>query len=137
MFNRDDLDKYYNHISQNLFEYDNLDFVKFFRENYHTGTNKFYQKNISETKKFDDNWIKVLESHLPSIDKIIKNPRSFIKYDEDVVAIDKAKNPGQRSFQVILNTYVMLKKKMLFQVRFLLKHLNKILMFMKIDLFIL
>ncbi len=99
MFNRDDLDKYYNHISQNLFEYDNLDFVKFFRENYHTGTNKFYQKNISETKKFDDNWIKVLESHLPSIDKIIKNPRSFIKYDEDVVAIDKAKNPGQRSFQ--------------------------------------
>lgn len=91
MNNRDDLDRLFKEIDATLFKYNDLEFVKYFDAVYNKGKNKVYQKNMSETKIFDMDWIKTIESYFPSLDRITKNPRSNLKYEEDVVAIEKAK----------------------------------------------
>ena len=91
MEKRDDLDVLFKEIDKTLFHYNELEFVKYFDKIYSKGDNKVYQKNMSETKIFDMGWIQTIESYFPSLDKITKNPRSNLKYEEDVVAIEKAK----------------------------------------------
>ncbi|MDY0210033.1 MAG: hypothetical protein RBQ91_01320 [Acholeplasma sp.] len=66
-------------------------FPKNFYANLSEGKNTVYQKSLSETKTFDETWIKTIESYFPSIEKIILNPKSNLKYNEEVVAIEKAK----------------------------------------------
>ena len=85
------LDFYFIKALNSLKKVDHLEFPKYYFDVTHAGENKFYQKNITETKKFDEVWIKTLEGFFPSIDKIIKNPKLTIRYEEEVVAIEKAK----------------------------------------------
>lgn len=99
MNKRDDLDKYFSHISDSLFKYEGQEFPEFFKNAYLAGDNVLYQKNISETKIFDDEWITTLESYFPSIDKITRNPRSFIKYDSEVVDIERSKKTNSESIR--------------------------------------
>ena len=87
----DHLDFYFVKALNSLKKVDHLEFPKYYFDVTHAGENKFYQKNITETKKFDEVWIKTLEGFFPSIDKIIKNPKLTIRYEEEVVAIEKAK----------------------------------------------
>jgi len=60
--------------------------------NFFTNTNSEFEvvSNIKETK-VDYTWLNVLESTLPSIDKIVRNPRRFIIQEEDVVIVEKIK----------------------------------------------
>jgi len=46
--------------------------------------------NIKETN-IDYSWLNILEDTLPSLDKIVRNPRRFIIQEEDVVIIEKIK----------------------------------------------
>lgn len=46
--------------------------------------------DIKETK-IDYSWLDVLEDTLPSIDKIVRNPRRFIVQEEDVLIVEKTK----------------------------------------------
>ena len=82
-------ENYYNSI-------DNLEkeneYADKFYEALLSGDNEVYQKYISETKVFDENWIKTVESYVPSLNKIIQNPRSSIKLEQEIVIIEKAKN---------------------------------------------
>lgn len=91
MNNRDDLDQLYSVISTKLFQLENEDFVKYFDKFYYSGTNNFYQKNMSEKKIFDVEWVSTVESYFPSLDRIIKNPRSSLRYDQEVVDVERAK----------------------------------------------
>lgn len=91
MKERDDLDKFYNFVSDTLYSYQDQQFPEYFHNVYSEGDKQVYQKNISETKRFDDEWIKTVESYFPSIDRITKNPKSFIKYESSVVDIERAK----------------------------------------------
>lgn len=55
-----------------------------------TDANFICQSDIKETK-IDYSWLNVLESTLPNIDKIVRNPRRFIVQEEDVVIVEKTK----------------------------------------------
>lgn len=99
MDNRDDLDKYFSHITGSLFNHYDYEYPDIFKNAYLAGDNVLYQKNISETKIFDDEWIKTIESYFPSIDKITRNPRSHIKYDREVVEIEKSKKTTSESIR--------------------------------------
>lgn len=91
-FEEDDLlDYYFVKALNSLKKVDHLDFSQYYFDATSAGENRFYQKNITETKHFDETWIKTLEGFFPSIDKIIKNPKMTIRYEEEVVAIEKAK----------------------------------------------
>lgn len=43
-------------------------------------------------KVFDLEWVEVIESTLPSLDTIVRNPRKFITIEEDIIDISLAKN---------------------------------------------
>ena len=93
----DDLSAYYQRLDKALFNMSNDEFYKYFENAFLNGSRTYYQKNIAETKKFDDTWIKTVESYFPSIDKITRDPRSNLKYEEDIVAIERAKKTSSKS----------------------------------------
>lgn len=62
-----------------------------------SGDKEVYQKNIEETRIFDEEWIVTLESYFSSIDFITRNPKSAIKYEQEVVAIEKARKINSHS----------------------------------------
>lgn len=72
-------------------------FADYYYDTVNSGDNKFYLKNITETKMFDEEWIKTMEVFFPSIDKIIRNPKMTIRYEEEVVVIEKAKKINSAS----------------------------------------
>ena len=86
----DKLLKYYRKAVNSLKKVDN-DFSKYYIELTNTGDNKFYQKNITETKFIDETWILTLEGLVQSIDRIIRNPKHTIRYEDDIVVVEKAK----------------------------------------------
>ncbi len=63
------------------------------------GENEMYQKSITELKAFHVDWIPTLESYLPSLNKIIMNPKSGLRYEQPVVAIEKAKKVNAQSIR--------------------------------------
>ena len=99
MEKRDDLDKYFKFLNSTMFKYEGQEFPVFFKNAYLAGDNTLYQKNISETKIFDDEWITTLESYFPSIDNITRNPRSFIKYYNEIVDVERAKKTNAESIR--------------------------------------
>ncbi len=93
----DNLDFYYLKAMNSLNKLDKMDFPAYYFNVVGAGDSKFYQKNITETKFFEEEWVKTLEGFFPSIDKIIKNPKLSIRYEEEVVAIEKAKKTNSLS----------------------------------------
>lgn len=99
MQKRDDLDSFFAEVSDKLFNLRNKRFVEYFDKVYKSGRNTIYQKNMSQTKKFDAGWIETIESYFPSIDRITRKPRSNLKYEDDIVAVEKAKKITSQSIQ--------------------------------------
>lgn len=56
-----------------------------------TGQKTIYNKTIRETKIFDSNFIDILRAAYPSLIKIVRDPKKTIKYEQEVVAMEKAK----------------------------------------------
>ena len=93
----DELFKFYEFVENSVLSADSYNFPLFFDAAYDSGTKSFYHKKIEELKIFDATWIKTIESYFPSIDKISRNPRSFIKEEEEITEIEKARRVGARS----------------------------------------
>ncbi|NMA05907.1 MAG: DUF2357 domain-containing protein [Acholeplasmataceae bacterium] len=64
-----------------------------------SGDKELIHKNVKETKVFDEKWIETLESYFPSIDLIMRNPKSGLKYEDEVVAIEKARKVDAKSIR--------------------------------------
>jgi hypothetical protein len=65
----------------------------------HSDDNYVAQKRREENKIYDEQWILTLERGFEAIDTIVKNPRSFIKEDANVVLAALAKKITSRSVQ--------------------------------------
>ena len=52
-----------------------------------------------EKKDFDLTWIEKIEEGMPEIDKIVENPRQFIKQERDVIPAVKIKRVSSESIQ--------------------------------------
>jgi hypothetical protein len=71
------------------------------------GENELYQKSITEIKTFHEDWIKTIESFFPSLNKIIRDPKSGLRYDQEIVAIEKAKKTNSDSIRhLAANTHL-------------------------------
>ncbi|MDY0276565.1 MAG: hypothetical protein RBQ97_00620 [Acholeplasma sp.] len=58
-----------------------------------------------EYKKFDEDWIVTLESFFPSIDKITRNLRSALRYEAEILPIEKTRRTNPESIRhLIQNT---------------------------------
>src|SRR5574344_2942219 len=67
----------------------------------------FLKKTTAETIAKEDidkvtldySWVDVLDESIPYLDNIIRNPRSFIVSEEDIVPIEKTKKVGEESIK--------------------------------------
>ncbi|VEU80628.1 DUF2357 domain-containing protein [Haploplasma axanthum] len=83
------------------------DFPFYFYQAFDKGEKLVSQTLVTEIKKFDETWIKTVESYFPSIDKITKNLKSNLKYEEEIRIIEKAKKTGSKSIQhLAANTHL-------------------------------
>lgn len=97
---KDDLYTFYHNMGEALKQEElNERFTKFFYNSFLAGDTSIYQKNIAEHKNFDNEWINKLEQYLPSIDRIIQNPKSTLRYDEEIIIIEKAKKVTSTSIR--------------------------------------
>lgn len=93
-----DIDEYFETVSTNLDELEvDSAFAKLFYDSYLSGDRVIYQKDIIETKVFDEEWIRTLESYFPSIDKITNTPKTGIRYEQEIVPVEKAKKINSES----------------------------------------
>lgn len=64
-----------------------------------SGDKTVFYKHVLETKVFDEKWIETLESYFPSIDKIMRNPKSGLMYEDEILPIEKVRKIGSQSIR--------------------------------------
>lgn len=88
----DKLENYYKNIYNEL-EQKTLDdeFGSYVLNRLKTGNKKAYNKSLIETRNFNMEFLNVIESCYPAILKLLRNPVKSIKYNEEIVNVEKAK----------------------------------------------
>lgn len=95
-----DFQKIYENISKQLSKVEqDTEFSEDFYTAFLSGDNTLYQKYVKETKKFDEEWIVTVESYIPSLNKIVMNPKSALKTMEEITVIEKAKKTNSLSIK--------------------------------------
>lgn len=104
MKNRYDIDEFYSGAIKNINELERATYYPsyFFRSIYE-GQNNFYQREQIESKKFDDTWLKTIESYFPSINKITINLKSTLKYQSEITPIEKTKKINKDSITHLMS----------------------------------
>ncbi|HBY65902.1 MAG TPA: hypothetical protein DEG42_05955 [Acholeplasmataceae bacterium] len=103
-----DLKKFHQLLNDTYYELEkNEDFPNVFYQAFLSGESTLYQKSVSEIKTFHEDWIGTIESYFPSLDKITKNAKSGLRYDQEVTAIEKAKKTNSDSVRhLAANTHL-------------------------------
>ncbi len=78
------------------FQGDNELYTKFY-EALRSGDNKLFHNTVAENFTLDDNWIYTIEGALFSVELIAKNPRRFIKEEESIVDVERAKRTNAKT----------------------------------------
>ena len=95
-----DLRKFHEELNQVFYELEREEeFPNHFYQALLSGENEIYQKSIQESKVFHEDWIETIESYFPSLDKITRDPKSGLKYLQEVVQIEKAKKVNSDSIR--------------------------------------
>ncbi len=103
-----DLRKFHKAINDAYYDIElNQDFPNYFYSALLDGDNEIYQKSITEIKKFHEEWIQTIESFFPSLFKIANSPKSGLRYEQEVTAIEKAKRVNSDSVRhLAANTHL-------------------------------
>ncbi len=103
-----DLRKFHKAMNDAYYDIEmNEDFPNYFYTALLDGENELYQKSITEIKKFHEDWIGTIESFFPSIYKIANDPKSGLRYEQEVTAIEKAKRVNSDSVRhLAANTHL-------------------------------
>lgn len=95
-----DLLKFYEAYNKGFSELEKSDgFPNDFYSTFLSGETKVSQKYIAENKTFDEEWIRTVESYVPSLNKIVANPKSSLKMEEEIVQIEKARKINSQSIK--------------------------------------
>ncbi len=88
----DKLEDFYKKIYDDL-EHKTLgdDFGSYLYTRINSGTQKAYNKSHVETRTFNMDFLNVIESTYPALLKIMKDPKKSIRYEQEVVSVEKAK----------------------------------------------
>ena len=87
--------KFYNDCNK-LFNYPN-----YHRYSVNKGNLDIELKKITENTEFETKWIDIIESYLPSIDKITDDPRRDLALQEVIVPVEKASKTNYKSVQFL------------------------------------
>ena len=106
-----DLRKFHEQLNQVYYELErDEEFPNHFYQAFLSGENEIYQKSIQESKVFHEDWIETIESYFPSLDKITRDPKSGLKYLQEVVQIEKAKKVNSDSIRHLAANTQMIKE---------------------------
>ncbi|MDY0075125.1 MAG: DUF2357 domain-containing protein [Acholeplasmataceae bacterium] len=95
-----DLRKFHEQLNQAFYDLEREEeFPNHFYQALLSGENEIYQKSIQESKVFHEDWIETIESYFSSLDKITRDPKSGLKYLQEVVQIEKAKKVNSDSIR--------------------------------------
>lgn len=95
-----DLHQYYEQAITHIKEDElNHSFPSHFYESFYQGLYLTNQKQEISRKKFDYTWIKTIEAYYPSIDKITRNMKSQLKYESEILPIEKIKRVGPEAIK--------------------------------------
>ncbi len=98
--NRDTIEGVYEKMIGNLSpELSQDEYYQYFYNLLETGSNycKFYTSKM--VKNIDEGWVAAIEEAIPSLQKVVANPRKFIEEERDVVNVAMAKNVTSESVQ--------------------------------------
>lgn len=76
-----------------------LDFPEIFYEALNDGKKERKQRQHFEYKKFDDTWLSNVEAFFPSLDRITRNLKSTLKYETEILPIEKTKKINPESIR--------------------------------------
>ncbi|MBO5711836.1 MAG: hypothetical protein J6R47_03265, partial [Acholeplasmatales bacterium] len=89
--NLDDLTVYYKKIYQAIDEQTQSDaYGSYILSRVKGGQKTVFNKTLTEIRNFDMSFLDTIESVYPAMLKIMRNPKKTIRYDEEVVAVEKA-----------------------------------------------
>ena len=92
VYELDELTAYYNDIYKVIDSTSSKDpYGTYVLKRVKGGQKTVFNKSLVETRDFDMSFLDVIESTYPAITKIMRNPRKSIRYDEDLVNVEKAK----------------------------------------------
>lgn len=90
--NVDDLTNYYTRIYEELDKRTDEDvYGRYLLSRVQGGEKTVYNKTQTEIRNFDMSFLDAIESCYPAILKIMKDPKKSIRYEEEVVAVEKAR----------------------------------------------
>ena len=89
---KDELTTYYENIYKDIEEQTNKDpFGNYIFQRVSGGTKTVFNKTQTEIRNFDMSFLDTIESVYPAILKIMRDPKKSIRYEEEVVSVEKAK----------------------------------------------
>ncbi len=90
--NIDPVAEFYETVAQALeFTNGKSPFGDFLFNNIKSGKKTVYSKSVRENRIYETDFLDILQSSYPSIAKIIKDPKKSIRYEQEVVGVEKAK----------------------------------------------
>ena len=103
MDNNDKIKKYQSNIIKNVDKiYENLVFPDVFLEATKSNKNLRYQIDKTEYKKFDEDWIVRIESFFPSLDQITRNIRNTLRYEGEILPVERTRRTSNESIRHLL-----------------------------------
>lgn len=79
-----------------------LDFPNLFYDAIEKGKTNRKQFEKVEYKKFDESWIANLQSFIPSLDKITRNLRSSLRYETEILPVEKTRRTNPESIRHLM-----------------------------------
>src|SRR5690554_5033393 len=93
-----DIELFYHLLTQFIDDLEEeTDYPNHYYQSLMDGEQNLDNKQLLTIKKFDGSWIRIVESYFHSIDKIIRNLKSILRYDEETVIIEKAKKTDSQT----------------------------------------
>lgn len=89
-------------LRESLKNAEELDFPGIFLDAVNDGVTKRNQVLQIEYKRFDDNWLNNLETFFPSLLQITKDLKSALKYEEEILPIEKTRRTNPESIRHLL-----------------------------------
>lgn len=81
---------------------ENLDFPQIFLKSISDGISSKTQSLKIEYKRFDEEWLNNLETFYPSLLEITKNLKSSLKYEEEILPVEKTRRTNTESIRHLL-----------------------------------
>lgn len=89
-------------LRESLKNAEELDFPGIFLDAVNEGETKRAQQLQIEYKRFDENWLNNLETFFPSILQITKDLKSALRYEEEILPIEKTRRTNPESIRHLL-----------------------------------